>query len=140
RIPAPRCRKKQPGVGARPIAAYAPMTTSSPLDRSLAQLLNEVQGLQTVADAGQVRSIMAVVAKCMQELGASLGAVAGGLFDAKRLLADRLTELSTELRAFNTAAAAASTQASAQTQALVRWTKVLVLVTALYTFITGGLL
>jgi hypothetical protein len=116
------------------------MATQSPLDRSLAQLLEEVQGLQTVADAGQVRSIMAVVAKCTQELGASLGAVAGGLFDAKRLLADRLTELSTELRALKTEVATASTQASAQTQALVFWTRVLVGVTALYTLLTGGLL
>jgi hypothetical protein len=116
------------------------MATQNPLDRPLAQLLEEVQGLQTVAAPGEVRSVMAVVAKCTQELGASLGQVAGGLFDAKRLLADRLTELSTEVRALKTEVATASTQATAQTQALVLWTRVLVGVTALYTLLTGGLL
>lgn len=34
----------------------------------------------------------------------------------------------------------ASTETSKQTEALVRWTKVLVLVTGAYTLITGGLL
>jgi hypothetical protein len=50
------------------------MADQHPLDRTLTQLLEEVQGLTTVGDAGQVRSIMAVVAKCTLELTGGLAA------------------------------------------------------------------
>jgi hypothetical protein len=108
--------------------------------QSVEDLLNQVQGLAAVASEPQVRSVAALAARCTIELAAGMGQLSAGLFDAKRLLADRLTELSTELRAFKTEVANASTQATAQTQALVLWTRVLVGVTALYTLLTGGLL
>jgi len=84
---------------------------SQPIEK----FLNEVQGLASVADESQVRSILALVARCTIEVS------------------DRLTQLSTELER-------SSDIASQHTAALVRWTRVLVFVTAAYTLLTGGLL
>jgi hypothetical protein len=68
------------------------MTTPSIRDKSLDEWLAVVQGLATVGDAGQVRSIMTVVAKCTQELTDGLATAAA---EAKRLT-DTTAEFNTQ--------------------------------------------
>lgn len=91
-------------------------------EQPIEDVLEQVQGLQAVADKSAVQSVGALVARCTIEVAGSLGNVWAGLHDVKKTLSQ------------------ASAEASAQTAALVRWTKVLVIVTIAYTMITGGLL
>ena len=71
-------------------------------DKSLDQWVAEVQGLSAVGDSRQVRSIVAVVAKCTLEL------------------TDRLAEASGEVRCLTDSTAAFNTEAGKLTEQLVR--------------------
>jgi hypothetical protein len=101
------------------------------------------QVLEQVKREGSVelsRSVATLAARCTIEVANSLNQLWGGLFDIKKSLAERLGALTSELEESRSALSAASAQAAKHTEAFVRWTKVLVLVTCAYTLITGGLL
>lgn len=138
-------------------------------DQSLDDLVSKVQGLAAAAAAPEVRSIMAVFARCTIELSDRARQLSEDVNQAKRILGERLTELSGQMKASTAQASAdmqgakesvvpvlaefvselkrtrvvldtASTAASKGTEALVRWTRVLVFATIVYVVITGGLL
>jgi hypothetical protein len=90
--------------------------------QSIERVLSEVQGLSAVGTDLQVRSIMALIARCAVEVG------------------DRLAQLSMELDRSRAEMARASETSSRHTAALVQWTKVLAVMTGLYTLLTLGLL
>jgi hypothetical protein len=102
-------------------------------------LVNQVQGLASVASQSQVQSIAALAARLTIELSAGLDQLSNMVFTAKKQFVDRLDGLTAEIHATQLEISKASTEASAHTAALVRWTKVLVIVTGAYTLITGGL-
>lgn len=103
-------------------------------------LLNNVEALATVATKGQIQSVAALVARLTIELSGGLSDVSGTVFTAKKQLVERMDLLTAELATLRVSLKQASDDAGAQTRALVQWTKVLVVVTGLYTVITGGLL
>lgn len=138
-------------------------------DQSLDDLLARVQGLTTVGSDDQVRSIMAVFARCTTEISDRARQLSEDLNQAKKILGERLTELTAQINASTAQASAdmqgakqavvpvlaefvselkrtrlsiseASSTASKGTDALVRWTKTLVFATIVYVLITGGLL
>ena len=82
-------------------------------------ILEQVQGLATVANRNEVQSVMALVARCAVEVG------------------DRLAQLSEELKNSREEMARGSASTSQYTAALVRWTKVSVW---MFSILTGGLL
>ena len=86
--------------------------------RSIEELLNEVPG----SSEGQTRSLMAVVGRCTI------------------MMDDRLSKLTDELEKARSELATASDAASRHSGALIRWSKVLAIITGLYTLITAGLL
>jgi len=85
----------------------SPVTGPSIRDRTLEQWLAGVEGLTTVGDAGQVRSIMAVVAKCTQEL------------------TDGLAVASTEVKRLTDSTAQFNAQAGRLTEQLVKLNRTL---------------
>jgi len=97
------------------------------------ELLNQVQALAAVASDGQVRSVLAVVARCTIEVSEKLAQFSDNISQAQKILGARLSELNSNLEK-------SSTETLSQTAALVQWTKVLVFVTAAYTLITCGIL
>lgn len=100
-------------------------------EQPIEELIRAVEG--QYIDAGVMKAAARLAARLTFDLANTLGEVRAGLFDVKKSLVEQGSGLTTAL-------SAASTQASQQTDALVRWTKTLVLVTGAYTFITGGLL
>lgn len=109
-------------------------------NQSIEALLNDVQDLATVGTKGQIQSVAALAARLVIELSSGLGDVSATVITAKKQLVDRMDQLTAELATLRTSFKQASDDAGAQTRALVRWTKVLVFVTGVYTVITGGLL
>jgi len=104
------------------------------------EVLNSVQDLATVASRDQVQSVMALVARCTIEVGDRLAQLSADIHQAQKILGTRLSELNAELERSRSEMARASEIAAERTAALVRWTKVLVFVTAAYAILTGGLL
>ena len=102
-------------------------------ERPIEELLNDVQALASMATQSEVQSIAALGARLTVELSGCIQELSGNLVIAKKQLVERLDTLTTEI-------AKSSTESSAHTSALVRWTIVLVVVTGIYTLITGGLL
>lgn len=109
-------------------------------EKSIDDVVNEVQMLAAVASQPQVRSVAAVVGRCTIELAQTMRELSGTVFTAKQHLTERLDQLNSRLDRVREEMAAASREASKYTAALVFWTKVLVGVTAVYTLITAGLL
>ena len=143
------------------------MPESTLRDQSLDDLVAKVQGLAAAAAASEVRSIIAVFARTI-EISDRARQLSEDVNQAKKILGERLTELSAQMKASTQEAIAdmqgakeaivpvlaeltselkrtrttidtASTAASRGTDALVRWTKVLVFATILYVLITAGL-
>jgi hypothetical protein len=142
---------------------------SSLRDQTLDELLANVQELATVASRDQIRSVMAVIARCTIEIADQTRQLSEDVNQAKIVLGQRLTELTVQLKtsseqasvdingakeAFLPAVAElvselkrthqsidrGSAAASAGTEALIWWSKALVFVTFVYVIITGGLL
>lgn len=138
-------------------------------DRTLDDLLANVQELATVASRDQIKSVMAVFARCTIEVADQTRQLSEDVNDAKTVLGQRLTELTGQLKASSDQASAdinssknaflpavaelvselkrthqaidrASAAGSAGTDALVKWTKTLVFATLVYVIFTGGLL
>lgn len=138
-------------------------------EQTLDDLVAKVQGLATVGAASEVRSIMAVFARCTIDLSDRARQLSEDVNLAKKILGERLTELTgqmkasthqasadmqgakeavvpvlaefvTELKRTRTSIDSASSAASKGTDALVRWTKALVFATIVYVLIAGGLL
>lgn len=138
-------------------------------DRTLDDLLANVQELATVASRDQIRSVMAVFARCTIEVADQTRQLSEDVNHARTVLGERLTELTEQLKASSDQASAdinssknaflpavaelvselkrthqaidrGSTAGSAGTDALVKWTKALVFATLVYVIFTGGLL
>ena len=137
-------------------------------EQSLDDLVAKVQGLAAAAAAPEVRSIMAVFARCTIELSDRARQLSEDANQATKILGERLSELSSQIKASTQQATldmqgakqaivpvlaeltgelkrtrttidSASSAASKSTDALVRWTKVLVGATIAYVLITAGL-
>jgi len=137
-------------------------------DQSLDDLVARVQGLSAMAAQSEVRSIMAVFARCTIELSDRAGQLSEDVNHAKTILGERLTELTGQMKASTEQASAdmqgakesvvpvlaefvselkrtriaidnASAATSKGTDALVKWTKTLVFATIVYVLITAGL-
>jgi hypothetical protein len=144
------------------------MADKSLRSQSLDDLVANVQGLATVGSAQEVRSIMAVVARCTIDISEQAKQLAVDVNHAKTVLGERLNELTAQIRVagdqmsadINTAKQAflpavaelvgdlkrtrvsiaeAGSAATKGTNALVRWTKALVIVTIVYAIFMGGL-
>lgn len=98
-------------------------------DQSIEDVLNQVQGLMTVADQSAIQSVGALAARLTIEMAGMLQNVFDGLHNGKKTLSEVRRTLSD-----------ASIEASSHTAALVRWTKVLAWLTGAYALLTGGLL
>lgn len=90
-------------------------------DKTIDEVVNSVDRFGTVPK-DQVQALVAVVARCTIELG------------------EQMAKLSTQIEGSRTEMKDASASATRQAEALVKWTRVLVCVTAAYTILTGGLL
>lgn len=108
--------------------------------QSIEDLLNRVQSLAAVASKDEVQSVMAVVARCTLEIGDALKQLSADIQHAQKILGTRLSELNDQLQRTQSEMSAASEVTSKHTAALVKWTKVMAVATALYAVLTGGLL
>ena len=113
-------------------------------DEPIEAFVNNVQQLAAVASQAQVQSVAALLARLTIETAGSLENVWAGLHDVKKALVESSGRLERTLAdasgRVEKAVIDASDGSSKQTAALVRWTKVLVVATIVYTLITGGLL
>ena len=109
-------------------------------DHSIEDLVNGVQALASVASQSQVQSIAALGGRLTIEVSEGLNNLSGTLFTAKKQLVERMDALTTEIKSASMSMDNASREASKQTAAMVRWTRILVIVTGIYTLLTGGLL
>lgn len=109
-------------------------------NQTIEQMVGQVQGWASVATQDQMRSAAALAGRVALELSGGMEALATGMGDVKKSLAERLSTLSDNIDGLKAELMTASAQSSAQTQALVHWTKIQVVATILYTLITGGLL
>jgi len=145
------------------------MANMSLRDQNLDDLVANVQSLAAVGAADEVRSIMAVFARCTIEIADRARQLSEDVNHAKTVLGEQLGELTAQLKAASDQTSAninnakqaflpavaelasepkgtrlsitdASSTASQGTNALVRWTKALVIVTVVYALFTGGLL
>lgn len=108
--------------------------------QSIEDLLNRVQSLAAVASKDEVQSVMVVVARCTLEIGDALKQLSADIQHAQKILGTRLSELNDQLQRTQSEMSAASEVTSKHTAALVKWTKVMAVATALYAVLTGGLL
>ena len=138
-------------------------------DKSIDDLVNAVQPSVLAPSGNNPQSIMAVVARCTIEMSDQAKQLSADINHAKTILGERLTELSIQIKAsgnqasadINTAKQAflpavaelvselkrtrisiaeAGSAASTGTNALVRWTRALVVATIVYALFAGGLL
>jgi len=86
------------------------------------------------AERAQIDAIL------VEELSKQLSQLSTSIFDVQKILGTRIQELSGEMSQTRQEMSRASETATEQTTALVIWTRRLVLVTVLYTLITGCLL
>ncbi len=84
------------------------MAEESIENQSLDQLLKGVQGLSAMGAAAEVRSIMAVFAKCTQELGKSIGSASAEI----RRFNDSTTKLTEQIIRLNRILVAATVVAA----------------------------
>src|SRR5207253_4892495 len=68
-------------------------------EQSLDDLVAKVQGLAAAAAASEVRSIMAVFARCTIEISDRARQLSEDVNQAKKILGERLTELSAQMKA-----------------------------------------
>ena len=137
--------------------------------QNLDDLVARVQGLATVATADEVKSIITVFARCTLELSDRAQQLSEDMNEAQKILGERLARLTGQMKESTDQGSAdmqgakesivpvlaefvgelkrtrvtidgAASAASEGTDALVRWTKVLVFATIVYVLITGGLL
>ena len=126
--------------------------------QSIEYFLKRVMGLSAVGDSDQVRSIMAVVARCTIELADQAKQLSQNINDltaqvktasdqasadintAKKAFLPALAELVSELKQTRLKISDASSTASQGTNALVKWTKALVFTTIVYAAATLGML
>jgi prefoldin subunit 5 len=107
--------------------------------RGIREALKQVQGLAAVASRDQVQSLMEVVGRCTLHIGDGMEQLALDIHKAKEILGKRIEELNGELKSANEQMSRASEEASRQTAALVKWTKWLMFVTAVYAGFTAAL-
>lgn len=74
------------------------------------------------------------------DIGSAVADLSGNIFVAKKQLVDRLDSLTGVICSMQQEMARASVESSRQTEALVWWTRVLAVLTGVYTLLTGGLL
>ena len=116
------------------------MSNANLESRSLEDVLEGVGGLSAVGTPDQMRSILAVPAKCTVDLGRHLGQLNSEIQQSRQALVGRSNALIEELEATRKTLHEAS-EAGARHNALIgKWTIVLVAVTAIYAVFTGGLL
>ena len=108
--------------------------------QSFEDLVNNVQGFTAMASKSQVQSVAALAARCTIEMSDRFNELSETVLTAKKALVVGVETLTAELKKSREALEHASAESANHTQALVGWTKALVLFTALYTLITGGLL
>ncbi len=126
--------------------------------QSIEYFLKRVQGLASVADKDQMQSIMAVFARCTIEVAdratqlseninhltiqvkEASDQASADINTAKAAFLPPLGELISELKQTRLTISEASSAASQGTNALVKWTKALVLVTIVYAAATLGML
>src|SRR5262245_48264792 len=93
-------------------------------ERSIEDLVNNVQALASVASQSQVQSVAALGARLTIEIAGGLSDLSGNIFTAKRQLVERMDSLTTEIKAAASSMDNASREASKQSAALVHWTRV----------------
>ena len=109
-------------------------------DLPIEEVLNQVQGLAAVASQAQVQSVGALGARLTIEVSRALLELSRNVFTAKKQLVERMDSLTAEIKTASDSMNRAAVESSKQTAAMVKWTRTLVIVTAVYTLITGGLL
>jgi hypothetical protein len=116
-------------------------------DKSIDDLVNAVQTSVLAPSSNNPQSIMAVVARCTIELSdradqlsKGINQVSKDINNAKRAFLEMFADLTTQLKKTHESISAGSAEASRGTEALVRWTRVLVFATIAYVVITGLLL
>ena len=108
--------------------------------KSLEDVVNEVQALAAVATDAQVRSIAAVLARCTISLSDGMQSLHDITYTAEMQLVGRLDQLGIQLKSHEMAMTAASKESSEQTKNILAWNKALVIVTGVYTLVSFLLL
>lgn len=108
-------------------------------DKTIDDVVDGVDRFGTVPK-DQVQAVVAVVARCTIELGEQMAELSRQTSTASSTLGAQLSELTSQIEGSRTEMKGASASATRQAEALVKWTRVLVCVTAAYTILTAGLL
>jgi len=107
---------------------------------SIEEYVNRIEGIRTLGAQSEIQPVAALAAKLVVELTGGLNDLSSVAITAKMQLVQRMDLLTGELATLRASLKQASDDAGAQTKALVSWTRVLVVVTGVYTLLTGGLL
>lgn len=84
-----------------------------------------------------MQSVLAVPVRCTIDIATQLGNAAAGLHDVKKTVHTKVDELNSKVTALTDAITSASAQSSNQANAVIWWSKALVLVTVVYTLVTA---